>query len=271
MIKGSLVAIVTPMHEDGSLDLDRYRALIDWHIESGTAAIVAVGTTGESPTVSVEEHQELIRVAVEHCKGRVPVIAGTGANSTREAIELTRHAQEVGAQATLQVAPVLQQADPGRPVPALQGDRRRGRACRSSSTTCRRAPLPTFPATPSFGWRKCPASSASKDATGDMYRGSELLARLPADFAVYSGNDDSALALMAMGAHGVISVTANVAPREMAQMCQAALDGRLQVGIGASTASCCRFTASCTWKPTRFHSNGRWPGWASSRAASGCP
>ena len=105
MIKGSLVAIVTPMQDDGSLDLDTYRALIDWHVEAGTAAIVAVGTTGESPTVSVEEHQELIRVAVEHARGRVPVIAGTGANSTREAIELTKHAKDVGAQATLQVVP----------------------------------------------------------------------------------------------------------------------------------------------------------------------
>ena len=104
-IQGSLVAVVSPMKADGSLDFDAYRNLLDWHIESGTSAIVAVGTTGESPTVSVEEHAQLIRVAAEHCRGRVPVIAGTGANSTREAIELTRHAFEVGVDATLQVAP----------------------------------------------------------------------------------------------------------------------------------------------------------------------
>jgi 4-hydroxy-tetrahydrodipicolinate synthase len=224
MIKGSLVAIVTPMHEDGSLDLDRYRALIDWHIESGTAAIVAVGTTGESPTVSVEEHQELIRVAVEHCKGRVPVIAGTGANSTREAIELTRHAREVGAQATLQVAPYYNKPtqeglyqhfkaiaeEAGLPV-ILYNVPSRTVADMAGDTVLRLAQLPGV--------------IGLKDATGDMYRGSELLARLPADFAVYSGNDDSALALMAMGAHGVISVTANVAPKQMAQMCRAALEG----------------------------------------------
>jgi 4-hydroxy-tetrahydrodipicolinate synthase len=224
MIKGSLVAIVTPMHEDGSLDLDRYRALIDWHIESGTAAIVAVGTTGESPTVSVEEHQELIRVAVEHCKGRVPVIAGTGANSTREAIELTRHAREVGAQATLQVAPYYNKPtqeglyqhfkaiaeEAGLPV-ILYNVPSRTVADIAGDTVLRLAQVPGV--------------IGLKDATGDMYRGSELLARLPAEFAVYSGNDDSALALMAMGAHGVISVTANVAPKQMAQMCRAALEG----------------------------------------------
>jgi 4-hydroxy-tetrahydrodipicolinate synthase len=226
MITGSIVAIVTPMHEDGSLDLDRYRALIDWHVASGTAGIVAVGTTGESPTVDVEEHVTLIRVAVEHAAGRVPVVAGTGGNSTREAIELTRHAREVGAAATLQVVPyynkpgqeglyrhfraVAESVDlpqilynvPGRTVADLSND-----------TIVRLAQVPGI--------------VGLKDATGDLPRASDLLARVPASFALYSGNDDSAFALMAVGGHGVISVTANVAPREMAQLCAAVRAGDL--------------------------------------------
>jgi 4-hydroxy-tetrahydrodipicolinate synthase len=230
MIKGSLVAIVTPMHDDGSLDLDKYRALIDWHVEAGTAAIVAVGTTGESPTVSVAEHQELIRVAVEHSRGRVPIIAGTGANSTREAVALTRHAKDVGAQATLQVAPYYNKPtqeglyrhfrtiaeEAGLPV-ILYNVPSRTVADIANETVLRLAQLPGV--------------IGLKDATGDMYRGTDLLTRLPQDFAVYSGNDDSALALMAMGSHGVISVTANVAPREMAQMCRAALDGDFKAAL----------------------------------------
>jgi 4-hydroxy-tetrahydrodipicolinate synthase len=227
MITGSIVAIVTPMHEDGSLDLARYRALIDWHVASGTAAIVAVGTTGESPTVDVDEHATLIRVAVEHAAGRVPVIAGTGGNSTREAIELTRHAAAVGAQASLQVVPyynkpgqeglyqhfraVAEAADlpvilynvPGRTVADLSND-----------TIVRLAEVPGI--------------VGLKDATGDMPRVADLLSRVPASFALYSGNDDSALALMALGGHGVISVTANVAPREMAELCAAALAGDMK-------------------------------------------
>ena len=224
MILGSIVAIVTPMHEDGSLDLDAYRRLIDWHIAEGTSAIVAVGTTGESPTVDVDEHRTLVRVAVEHSAGRIPIIAGTGANSTREAIELTEYARSVGAQATLQVVPyynkptqeglyrhfrsVAEQAGlpvilynvPGRTVADLSND-----------TVLRLAEVPGI--------------IGLKDATGDIPRGSELLARLPKGFAVYSGNDDSALALMAMGSHGVISVTANIAPGPVAAMCRAALAG----------------------------------------------
>ncbi|MBA3479601.1 MAG: 4-hydroxy-tetrahydrodipicolinate synthase [Lautropia sp.] len=230
MIKGSVVAIVTPMHDDGTLDLERYRALIDWHIESGTAGIVAVGTTGESPTVSVEEHLELIRVAVEQARGRVPVIAGTGANSTREAIELTQQARQVGAQATLQVAPYYNKPtqegmyrhfkavaeEAGLPV-ILYNVPSRTVADISGETVLRLAQVPGI--------------VGIKDATGDIYRGSDLLARLPSGFAVFSGNDDSALALMAMGAHGVISVTANLAPREMAQMCRAALDGDFRAAL----------------------------------------
>jgi 4-hydroxy-tetrahydrodipicolinate synthase len=226
MITGSIVAIVTPMHEDGSLDLARYRSLIDWHIQSGTAAIVAVGTTGESPTVDVDEHAQLISVAVEQCAGRIPVIAGTGGNSTREAIDLTRHAASVGAAASLQVVPYYNKPGqeglyqhfravaeavnlpvvlynvPGRTVADLSND-----------TTVRLAQIPNI--------------VGLKDATGDMPRACDLLDRLPESFALYSGNDDSALALMALGGHGVVSVTANVAPAEMAALCRAALGGDL--------------------------------------------
>ncbi len=226
MIKGSIVAIVSPMHEDGSLDFDAYRRLIDWHVAEGTNAIVAVGTTGESPTVDQREHGELIRVAVDVARGRVPVIAGTGGNSTSEAIELTRHAKSVGAAATLQVVPYYNKPTqeglyrhfrkiaetvglpmilynvPGRTVADLAND-----------TTMRLAEVPGI--------------VGLKDATGDLARAADLLRRLPANFALYSGNDDSALALILLGGHGVISVTANVAPRLMSEMCRAALAGDL--------------------------------------------
>ena len=226
MITGSLVAIVTPMHEDGSLDLDAYRRLIEWHIAEGTNGIVAVGTTGESPTVDFDEHNTLVRVAVETVNKRVPVIAGTGGNSTAEAIELTEYAKKVGADATLQVVPYYNKPTqeglyrhfrkiaetvelpmilynvPGRTVADLAND-----------TTVRLAQVPGI--------------VGLKDATGDMARAADLLKRLPRNFAVYSGNDDSALALMLLGGHGVISVTANVAPRLMSEMCRAALAGEL--------------------------------------------
>jgi len=226
MIQGSIVAIVSPMHEDGSLDLPAYRSLIDWHVASGTAAIVAVGTTGESPTVDVDEHGTLIRVAVEQTAGRVPVIAGTGGNSTREAIELTRYAASVGASASLQVVPYYNR--PGQeglyrhfravaeavdlPV-ILYNVPGRTAADLSNDTVVRLSQLPGV--------------IGLKDATGDLPRAADLLDRLPDGFALYSGNDDSALALMLLGGHGVISVTANVAPREMASMCAAALSGDL--------------------------------------------
>lgn len=227
MIKGSIVAIVTPMHEDGSIDYASYRKLIDWHVASGTAGIVAVGTTGESPTVDHDEHCELIRVAVEHSAGRIPVIAGTGGNSTREAIDLTAFAKKAGAVSSLQVVPyynkptqeglyrhfraVVEAVDlpiivynvPGRTVADLSND-----------TVVRLAELPLV--------------VGIKDATGDIPRGSELIGRVPSRFAIYSGNDDSALALMAMGGHGVISVVANLAPVQMAQLCNAALTGDWQ-------------------------------------------
>ncbi|MDC8446338.1 MAG: 4-hydroxy-tetrahydrodipicolinate synthase [Nitrosomonas sp.] len=227
MIRGSLVAIVTPMLDDGGLDLERFRALIDFHVEQGSDGIVVVGTTGESPTVDFEEHQLLMRVAVEHANGRIPIIAGTGANSTREAIDLSIYAKDAGVDACLSVAPyynkptqeglyqhfraIAEAVDiphilynvPGRTVADI-----------ANSTTLRLAQIPNI--------------IGIKDATGDMGRGSDLLRRAPSDFVIYSGDDISALALMLLGGHGVISVTANVAPRLMHEMCAAAMTGDLQ-------------------------------------------
>lgn len=224
MIYGSLVAIVTPMFEDGGLDMERFKALIDWHIEQETDGIVVVGTSGESPTVDFDEHKELIRVAVEHAAGRIPVIAGTGANSTAEAIELTESAHQAGATACLSVAPYYNK-------PTQEGLYRHYRAIAeavdipnilynvpgrtvadiSNETTLRLAQIPNV--------------VGIKDATGDIERGSDLLKRRPDGFAVYSGDDASGLALMLLGAEGCISVTANVAPQLMHQMCAAARAG----------------------------------------------
>jgi 4-hydroxy-tetrahydrodipicolinate synthase len=226
MINGSMVAIVTPMHDDGSLDLDRFRALIDWHVASGTSAIVAVGTTGESPTVDVEEHGRLIEVAVQQAAGRVPVIAGTGGNATREAIELTRFAAKVGAAASLQVVPYYNK-------PGQEGLYRHFRAVAEAvdlPVILYNVPGRTVADLANdtiVRLSEVPGIVGLKDATGDMPRAADLLSRLPEGFGLYSGNDDSALALMALGGHGVISVTANVAPREMAQLCKAALAGDL--------------------------------------------
>jgi len=226
MITGSMVAIVTPMCEDGSLDIDAFRRLIDFHIGQGTDGIVVVGTTGESPTVDLEEHELLIAEAVRHAEGRIPVIAGTGANSTREAIELAAFSKKSGADASLSVVPyynkptqeglyqhfkaIAEAVDmphilynvPGRTVADLSND-----------TALRLAQIPNI--------------VGIKDATGNIERGSDLLMRAPDDFAVYSGDDASTLALMLLGAQGSISVTANVAPRLMHEMCMAASSGEL--------------------------------------------
>lgn len=231
MIQGSLVAIVTPMFEDGSLDVEGLRSLVDWHIAEGSDGIVIVGTTGESPTVSFDEHCQLIRVAVEQSAGRIPVIAGTGANSTSEAIELTRCAKAAGAQAGLSVVPyynkptqeglyrhykaIAEAVDlplilynvPGRTVADLSND-----------TALRLAQVPGI--------------VGIKDATGSMERAADLLRRAPADFALYSGDDGSAMPFMLLGGHGVISVTANVAPKLMHEMCVAAREGNLQAARG---------------------------------------
>jgi len=228
MLKGSLVAIVTPMQDGGALDLPAFTRLIDRHIANGTAGIVVVGTTGESPTVSVEEHCLLIRTAVEHAAGRVPVIAGTGANATTEAIELTAYARKVGASACLSVVPYYNK-------PSQEGLYRHFR------TIAERVDLPLLlynvpgrtvadlANETVLKLAQVPGIVGIKDATADLARGSELLCALAAagkrEFAVYSGDDLTGLAVMLMGGHGVISVTANVAPKLMAEMCAAATAG----------------------------------------------
>lgn len=230
MIQGSIVAIVTPMHPDGSIDFPGLRQLIDWHIAEGTDGIVIVGTTGESPTVSVDEHCELIKVAVEHTARRIPVIAGTGGNSTAEAIELTRYAKKIGADASLQVVPyynrptqegmyqhfkkIAEAVDlpvilynvPGRTVADMH-----------NATILRLAQLPGI--------------IGVKDATGNIGRGTDLLRQVPRSFAVFSGDDVTAMALMLCGARGNISVTANVAPRAMHELCMAAMSGKVAEAV----------------------------------------
>lgn len=219
-----MVALITPMHPDGSLDLESYRSLIDWHAAEGTDALVVVGTSGESPTVNVDEHAELIRVAVEHVAGRIPVIAGVGANSTSEAIHLAQHARSVGAQAGLSVVPyynkpsqegmyqhfkkIQESVDlptilynvPGRTVADL-----------SHETVLRLAQVPGI--------------IGIKDATGDIGRGALLIRDVPEHFLVLSGDDATAAALILLGGAGNISVTANIAPRAMHDLCAAALAG----------------------------------------------
>jgi len=224
MITGSLVAIVTPMLADGRLDLARFRSLIDWHIAQGTSAIVVVGTTGESPTVSFDEHKELIRVAVEHSSGRLPIIAGTGGNSTAEAIELTESAKKAGATASLSVVPYYNR-------PTQEGMYQHFR--KVAETVDLPMLLYNVPSrtVADLGnetvlrLAQVPGIIGIKDATANMERGTDLIKRAPRNFAIYSGDDSAALPLILLGGHGVISVTANVAPRMMAEMCSAALVG----------------------------------------------
>lgn len=227
MITGSLVAIVTPMHADGSLDIPGLRKLIDWHISEGTDGIVIAGTSGESATVSIEEHLELIRVTVEQANKRIPIIAGSGGNSTQEAINLTKFAKQVGADASLQVVPyynrptqegiyqhfkkIAESVDipiilynvPGRTVADM-----------SNETIVRLAQIPNI--------------VGVKEASGNIGRDIELLSMVPEDFAVYSGDDLSAMALLLCGGKGNISVTANVVPRAMHEMCVAAMRGEIE-------------------------------------------
>ena len=224
-IVGSIVALVTPMHEDGSVDYAALRRLIDWHIAEGTDCIGVVGTTGESPTVSMQENCEVIRVAVEHARGRVPIMAGTGANSTAEAIELTRYAKKVGADCHLSVVPyynrpsqegiyqhfraVAEAVDlpmvlynvPGRTVADMQND-----------TVLRLAQVERI--------------VGIKEATGDIARAAWLIKRAPKGFSIYSGDDGTAVALMLLGGQGNVSVTANLAPRAMHELCVAAIEGQ---------------------------------------------
>ncbi|MFZ3087539.1 MAG: 4-hydroxy-tetrahydrodipicolinate synthase [Methylotenera sp.] len=226
MLQGSLVAIVTPMFEDGRLDIPSLNALIDFHINQGTDGIVIVGTTGESPTVDFEEHCLLIKTAVSQVNGRVPVIAGTGANSTKEAITLTQKAKDLGVDACLLVAPYYNKptqeglyqhfkavADAVDIPQILYNVPGRTGCDITNDTTLRLAVHPNI--------------VGIKDATGGIERGTDLLLRAPEDFAVYSGDDATAMPLMLLGARGVISVTANVAPKLMHEMCVAAMAGQV--------------------------------------------
>jgi len=225
MITGSIVALVTPMVPDSlDVDWDALERLIEWHIEQGTHAIVAVGTTGESATLSVEEHSSVIKATVDITKGRLPIIAGTGANCTREAIELTEAAKKAGADACLLVTPyynkptqeglyqhyktIAQAVDIEQILYNVPG---RTACDMSNETIIRLSAIKNI--------------IGVKDATGDLQRAAELIEQAPEGFAIYSGDDHSARELMLLGGHGDISVTANVAPKLMSQMCQAALKG----------------------------------------------
>jgi 4-hydroxy-tetrahydrodipicolinate synthase len=223
-ITGSIVALVTPMHDDGSVDYDALRRLIDWQIGEGTQCIGVVGTTGESPTVTVEEHCEIIRVAVEQTRGRVAVMAGTGANSTAEAIELSRFALKVGADCTLSVVPYYNK-------PAQEGIYRHFKAVAEAvdiPMVVYNVPSRTvadMQGETALRLAQVPGVIGIKDATGDIERGTWLIKKAPAGFSIYSGDDGTAVALMLLGAHGNVSVTANVAPRAMQALCAAALAG----------------------------------------------
>jgi len=230
-ITGSIVALVTPMHPDGSVDYPTLRKLIDWHIEQGSDCIGVVGTTGESPTVNVEEHCEIIRVAVEQAAGRKPIMAGCGANSTAEAIELARFARKVGANCQLQVVPyynkptqegqylhfkAIAEATGDLPI-VLYNVPGRTVADLSLETTLRLTSVPGI--------------VGIKEATGNLERAQWLIRETPKSFAVYSGDDPTAVALMLCGGQGNVSVTANVAPRLMHQLCVAAMSGDVKTAM----------------------------------------
>ncbi len=224
MFHGSMVALVTPMHADGAIDLPALRRLIDFHAENGTRAVVAVGTTGESATLDMDEHCEVIRRAVEHARGRIPVIAGTGANSTTEAIELTRCAERAGADACLLVTPYYNKPTQeglylhhkavaeAVPIPQILYNVPGRTGCDMlPETVARLAAVPNI--------------VGIKEATGNLERGREILERCRGSIDLYSGDDATGLDLMLLGGKGVISVTANVAPRAMQDMCEAARRG----------------------------------------------
>ncbi|BDI05406.1 4-hydroxy-tetrahydrodipicolinate synthase [Sphaerotilus microaerophilus] len=223
-IVGSIVALVTPMNEDGSVDYPALRRLIDWHIAEGTACIGVVGTTGESPTVSVEEHCEIIRAAVEQVAGRVPVMAGAGGNSTREAIELSKYAKEVGADCTLSVVPYYNK-------PSQEGMYQHFKAIAEAVdipvmlyNVPGRTVADMLPET-SLRLAQVPGVIGIKEATGNIERAAWLIKHAPKGFSVYSGDDGTAIALMLLGGQGNVSVTANIAPRAMADLCRAAVAG----------------------------------------------
>jgi 4-hydroxy-tetrahydrodipicolinate synthase len=232
MLQGCIVAIVTPMFDDGSLDLDALRALIDMHINAGTDGICIVGTTGESPTVDVAEHCALIKATIAHVNGRCKVIAGTGANSTSEAIELTAKAKVLGADACLLVAPYYNKPSQeglyqhyaavanAVDIPQILYNVPSRTGCDISNDTVLRL-------------AKIKNIVGIKDATGGIERGTDLILRAKSmpdigGFAIYSGDDATGMALMLLGGHGVISVTANIAPKLMREMCVAALSGNVK-------------------------------------------
>ncbi|MEJ5896180.1 4-hydroxy-tetrahydrodipicolinate synthase [Aquabacterium sp. G14] len=221
-IFGSIVALITPLFEDGSVDYDTLRKLIDWHIAEGTNCIGVVGTTGESPTVSVEEHCEIIRVTVEQAAGRVPIMAGAGANSTREAIELSQFAKKVGADCTLQVVPYYNK-------PTQEGIYQHFKAIVEAVdipvvlyNVPGRTVADMLPET-ALRLAQLPGVIGIKEATGNLDRAAWLIKQAPKGFSIFSGDDPTAVHLMTMGGHGNISVTANVAPRDMAELCKAAM------------------------------------------------
>ena len=223
MLRGSLVALVTPMHGDGAIDFESLAGLVDFHVGSGTRAIISVGTTGESATLTADEQIEVIRKTVEFAGGRIPVIAGTGANSTAEALDLTERAADCGIHACLLVVPYYNK-------PTQHG------LIKHFSCIAERVEIPQIlynvPSRTSLDMTndtvvqlaKLPNIAGIKDATSDIPRVADLKQRCGEEFAVYSGNDDTALALMEEGGDGCISVTANVAPALMSAMCEAALD-----------------------------------------------
>ena len=230
MITGSLVAIVTPMHEDGSVDLDSLAGLIEHHIEAGTDGIISVGTTGESATLSHDEHQVVIEKTIQCVNGRIPVIAGTGSNSTAEALELTKAAHELGADACLLVVPYYNK-------PPQEGLYQHFKLIAES------VPIPQIlynvPSRTSVDLHNSTAIRLShidniigiKDATADIERGRKLIEQSPDDFVSYSGQDTAAMDLMLAGAKGTISVTANVAPKLMHEMCTAAVAGNTDLAV----------------------------------------
>ena len=223
-IVGSIVALVTPMREDGSIDYPALRSLIDWHVAEGTDCIGVVGTTGESPTVSVDEHCEIIRAAVEFSKGRVPIMAGAGANSTAEAIELTKYAKKVGADCSLQVVPYYNK-------PSQEGMYRHFRAIAEAVdlpvilyNVPGRTVADLLPETV-LRLAQVDRIVGIKEASSNIERAAWLVKQAPQGFSLYSGDDGTAIALMLLGGHGNVSVTANVAPRQMHEMCIAAIEG----------------------------------------------
>jgi 4-hydroxy-tetrahydrodipicolinate synthase len=224
-ILGSVVALITPMQDDGSVDYDALRRLVDWHVAEGTDCIGVVGTTGESPTVSVEEHCEVIRVAVEQARKRVPIMAGAGGNSTREAIELSRYARKVGADCTLSVVPYYNK-------PSQEGIYQHFKAIAEAvdiPTVLYNVPGRTvadMQVETVLRLAQVSGIVGIKEATGQIDRAAWLIKQAPKGFSIYSGDDGTAIALMLLGGQGNVSVTANVAPRLMHELCMAAIEGR---------------------------------------------